>query len=94
MNGEASIGRKNGWQREIAIAAGLLAFGLILLPLTIYVVGQRLLGQYEGSGALGLAESIWLDLLALHPLTWLLVLTPYIVVQLARLARRIWQRRL
>lgn len=94
MDGEAATDSKSTWQRELSIAAGLLALGLIALPFAIYFVGQRLLGDYEGPGALGLAENIWLDLLALHPLTWLLVLTPYGIVQLARLMRRIWRRRL
>lgn len=82
------------WQRETAIAAGLLGFGLLALPFTIYLVGQRLLGEYaEGAGALALAESIWLDLLALRLPAWLLVLSPYLIVQLARVVRRIWRRR-
>lgn len=94
MERDAAIEPKSSWQREISIAASLLAFGLIVLPFSIYVVGQKLLGEYEGAGALGLAENIWLDLLALQPLTWLLVLTPYILVQLARVVRRVWRRRL
>lgn len=94
MEPDAHHGNKKRWQRELAIAAGLLGFSLIVLPFAIYVVGQRLLGDYEGSGALGLAETIWLDLLALQPLTWLLVLWPYLIVQLVRLARHTWRRRL
>ena len=94
MEPDAAIDGKNTWQRELSIAAGLLAFGLIVLPFAVYVVGQRLLGDYAGSGAFGLAESLWLDLLALRPLTWLLVLTPYLAVQAARLVRRVWRRRL
>jgi hypothetical protein len=83
------------WQREVAIAAGLLALGLIALPFAVYVVGQRVLGEYgEGDGALALAESIWLDLLSLRLSAWLLVLSPYLTVQLARGVRRIWRRRL
>lgn len=92
MERDATIDGKNAWQRELSIAAGLLAFGLIVLPFAIYFVGRRLLGDYAGAGALGLAESLWLDLLALQPLTWLLVLTPYVIVQLARLVRRAWRR--
>jgi hypothetical protein len=83
------------WQREVAIAAGLLAFGLLVLPFAIYLVGQRLLGEYgEGAGALALAESIWLDLLALRPQAWILVASPYLTIQLVRLTRRVWQRKL
>ena len=82
------------WQRETAIAAALLAFGLLALPFAIYLVGQQLLGEYaEGAGALALAESIWLDLLALRLPAWLLVLSPYLLIQLARAVRRIWRRR-
>lgn len=81
-----------GWQRELGIAAGLLAFGMLGLPFAIYLVGDRLFGDYAGSGPLGLAETIWLDLASFYPLTWLLVLSPYIIVQVARAARRVWRR--
>jgi hypothetical protein len=83
------------WQREVALAAGLLALGLIALPFAVYVVGQQALGEYgEGAGALALAESIWLDLLSLRLPAWILVLSPYLTIQLARGVRRIWRRRL
>jgi hypothetical protein len=73
----------------------LVALGMLALPFAIYVVGQSLLGEYgEGAGALALAESIWLDLLALRLPAWLLVLSPYLIVQLARGVRRTWRRRL
>jgi len=94
MERDANLDDGKRWQRELSIAAALLAFGLIALPFAVYVVGQRVLGEYAGSGAMGLAESVWLDLLALEPLTWLFVLTPYLIVQLARLVRRVWRRRL
>ena len=82
------------WQRELAIAAGLIAFGLIALPFAVYFVGQRVLGEYgEDAGALALAENIWIDLLSLRLPAWILVLSPYFVVQLARGVRRIWRRR-
>jgi hypothetical protein len=82
------------WQREVAIAAGLLAFGLFALPFAVYVVGQRVLGEYgEGLGPLALAESIWLDLLSFRLPAWCLVLSPYLAIQLARGVRRIWRRK-
>jgi hypothetical protein len=91
---EADAPTGSTWQRETAIAAGLLAFGLLALPFAIYIVGQEVLGEYaQGGGALMLAESIWLDLLALRLPAWLLVLSPYLVVQLVRAVRRTWRRR-
>jgi hypothetical protein len=94
---DAPLGRATTWQREVAIAAGLLAFGLVALPFAIYLVGQQLLGEYgdgEGAGALALAENIWLDLASLRLPAWILVLSPYLTIQLIRGVRRIWRRRL
>jgi len=83
------------WRREVAIAAGSLAFGLIALPFAIYLVGQQVLGEYAAdSGALGVAESIWRDFLSLRLPTWILVLSPYLALQLLRAARRVWRPRL
>ena len=87
-----SVDSSSSWRREIAIAAGCLAFGLIALPPAIYVVGQRMLGEYEGDGAMGLSESIWTDLLALQAPAWLLVLCPYLALQLIRGIRRLLRR--
>jgi hypothetical protein len=92
---EANSPVGGSWQREAALAAGLLAFGAFALPFAIYLVGQQLLGDYaEGAGPLALAENIWLDLLALRLPAWILVLSPYVIVQLARAVRRTWRRRL
>ena len=88
-------GTTKPWQREVVLAAWLLGFGLLALPFAVYVVGQRMVGEYgEGLGALDLAETIWLDLLSFRPAAWILVLSPYLVVQLARGVRRIWRRAL
>jgi hypothetical protein len=80
------------WRREVTIAAATLGFGLLVLPFVIYVVGQQMIGEYsEDSGAMALAETIWLDLLALRLPSWLLVLSPYLIVQLVRFVRRVWR---
>jgi hypothetical protein len=81
------------WRREVAIGAGLLAFGLFVLPAAIYIVGAQIFGEYSvDGGVLALGEGIWSDLLALQPFAWLLVLSPYVIVQLARCVRRLWRR--
>ena len=83
------------WQREATIAAALIGFGLLVLPFAVYIVGARLIGDYgpEGTdlGPMALAEAIWLDLLSLRLPAWLLVLSPYITVQLVRSMRRVWR---
>jgi hypothetical protein len=89
---DTAVAGTSTWRREVAIAAGSVLFGLIALPFAVYVVGQRLLGEYD-SGVLGLAESIWRDFLALQVPAWILVLSPYIAIQLVRFARRVWRPR-
>ena len=90
---DAPVGATN-WQREVAIAAALLAVGLLVLPFAVYFVGQQTLGEYgDGAGPLALAENIWLDLLSLRLPAWILVLSPYLTIQLARGVRRLWRRR-
>jgi len=82
------------WKRELVIAAVLFGVGFFALPWAIYWVGQRLIGDYApDAGMLTLTEQIWSDLLRLEPMAWILVLSPYAVLQLARLVRRTWRPR-
>lgn len=85
----------SSWRRELAIGAAFLGVGLFVLPAAIYLVGSRIFGEYstDGSGMMALAEQIWLDLAAVRPFAWLLVLSPYVVIQLARGVRRLWRAR-
>jgi hypothetical protein len=88
--------RAPNWRRETTIAAAAIGFGLFVLPFAVYVVGERLIGAYApdgGGGALALAETIWLDLLSLRLPAWILVLSPYITLLLARWTRRAWRRK-
>lgn len=80
------------WRREVVIAAIAVGFGLLVLPFAVYLVGERVLGEYAAdAGALALAESVWLDLLSLSLPAWILVLSPYVTVQLVRWVRRLWR---
>lgn len=75
-----------GVKRELLIAVALLGFGALLLPYAIYFVGQRVVGEYEGEGGpVGLGVALWGALLRGQWAAWLLVLSPYLVVQLVRL---------
>ena len=82
------------WKRELVIAAALFCCGFLLLPAAIYWVGRQVIGEYGGDGGiLALADQIWADFLALEPAAWVLVLSPYLALQLIRMIRRAWRAR-
>ena len=82
------------WKRELLIAVLFFGVGFFVLPLAIYWVGQTLIGEYAtDAGPLSLAEQVWSDLLWFEPAAWVLVLSPYIVLQLSRFVRRTWRTR-
>jgi hypothetical protein len=81
-----------GLKLELSLAALLFCFGLTLLPLSIYWVGSFVVGPYsDTTGIMGLLGAIWTGLGQGQPSAWLLVLSPYVVVQLARLTRALWR---
>ena len=80
-------------QKELVIAGVLIGFAVLVLPLGVFWVGQGLIGQYApGAGMLDLAESIWWELMQLRIGAWILVLSPYLIVQIARLTRFAWRQ--
>ena len=55
--------------------------GLILLPVSVYYFGERVVGPYEaGTGLIGFLGSIYGDLLDGRGSAWLLVLSPALVI--------------
>ena len=76
--------------KETLLALALLAFGLICLPALIYLVGQQVVGEYQ-SGSLGLYQAIGEALIEGNVFAWILVLSPYLTVQLLRFG--FWLRR-
>lgn len=78
-----------GWlRRELILAGILIAVGALLLPLAIYFTGQALLGPYsdEGHGLGRLYSDIFGDLAGGFLPAWILVLSPWLGIQLLRLA--------
>jgi hypothetical protein len=93
MNASSEI-HAASWKRELVIAAVLFGFGLLALPFAIYWVGSQMIGEYSPDASpLTLAEQIWTNLLQLEPFAWVLVVSPYVVLQLVRLVRRVWRTR-
>ena len=81
-------------RRELVLAGSLLGFGFFLLPGAVYLVGQTVVGEYPADGGvLALTLNIWADMARGNPLALVLVLSPYGVVQLLRLTRRLWRAR-
>ena len=89
------MARKKSWLRkELLLAAALLSCGLLLLPVAVYWVGGRVVGEYSAeSGVWGLIWDIWSDLAAGSVLAWILVVSPYLLIQLLRVARALWRRK-
>ena len=70
--------------REVFLALGLLTLGLLALPAMVYAVGQVVVGEYEG-GLPALYEAIADGLLAGRIFAWLMVLSPYLSIQMIRM---------
>ena len=73
------------WKKELLLALVLLAVGLLLLPLGVYLAGREIAGDYAGEGLWGLFRHILADLGRGQMAAWLLLLSPYLTVQLSRL---------
>lgn len=80
-------------KRELVLAASLVGLGVLILPGAVYVVGQTVVGEYPADGGvLAMAANIWVEAVRGSPLALALVLSPYGIVQLLRLSRRLWRR--
>lgn len=82
------------WKRELSVAGILLAIGFVGLPLAIYTVGTRIIGEYApDTDFVDLALAIWSALAQGHWAAWLLVLSPFAVVSMLRISRRMLRAR-
>lgn len=83
--------------RELAIFIGLSFFGLLILPLAIYVVGHFVFGEYGEEGMLAFYGTLYSALRNLDAVVLFLVLSPYVVCQMSRLTlwafRKSWELR-
>jgi hypothetical protein len=59
-----------------------------------FTTKRQVVGEYESpAGFLGLLGDIWSDFLNLDLGAWLLILSPYVTIQLARIAFKLMQGR-
>lgn len=75
-------------RRELLLAGIFVPAGLVLMPPAIFMTGQTLLGAYsEGGHGMGhLYGTIFGDLARGFLPAWILVLSPWLGIQLLRLA--------
>lgn len=73
-------------RREALLFAVFGGLGLLALPALVYLVGQQLLGEYRPGANMGVFYAdLYKHLGALSIWAWILVLGPWLAVQLLRL---------
>lgn len=75
-------------RKEFTLLVVLFFAGILLLPLSIFLVGQSVFGEYNGAGFSGFYLQLHHDIRDGQPVVWYLILSPYIIWQLFRLT--IW----
>lgn len=90
MSDNPSNLRKN-IRKEIGLLAGLLFFGLVLMPIAVYLVGQSIFGAYGGQGYGDFFGTLSEKIRAGDKVAWFLVLSPYLIWQCLRLTVRAWR---
>ena len=77
--------------RELLLFLVLLLLGLTALPLAVFYVGDLVFGSYGGDGFGHFLETLFKRLGHADRFVWLLILSPYVVFQLFRIARIAWR---
>ena len=71
--------------KELAILAGLLFLGLVVVPIIIFQVGQTVFGAYGGIGYGDFYGTLSAKVRSGDSVAWFLVLSPYLGWQCLRL---------
>jgi len=71
-------------RRETILLTSCFLFGLILLPVAVYLVGSTLFGAFGDGGLRDFLTTLYTALGKLDPVVWFLVLSPYLFVQCVR----------
>jgi len=78
--------------RELALFLVLFFVGIAILPLSVYVVGFTMFGEYGGTGFSAFFADLHAELRSGDLAIWFLVLAPYVVWQLFRLTVHIFRK--
>ena len=77
--------------RELCLFLCLLFFGLVVLPIGVYLVGDQVFGTYAASGFTGFFGEISSKIRGGDWDAWFLVLAPYLGWQVIRLTALLWR---
>ncbi len=77
--------------KELALLTGFLFFGLAIMPVLIYHVGQSVFGAYGGFGYGEFFRTLTQKIRAGDGVAWFLVLSPYIGWQCLRALAFAWR---
>jgi len=77
--------------KEVALFAGLLFIGLVVVPIIIYKVGQSVFGSYGGDGFAEFFATLSGKVRGGDAVAWFLILSPYLGWQCLRLMTLFWR---
>ncbi len=78
-------------RKEVALLTGLLFFGIVLMPIAIYMIGQAVFGSYGGHGYGDFFGTLSAKLRTGDLVAWFLVASPYLGWQCLRLMAFAWR---
>lgn len=78
-------------KKEVALFAGLLFFGLVILPIAIWFIGKAVFGTYGGVGYGDFFGRLSGKIRDGDLVAWFLVLSPWLVWQIGRLMAFGWR---
>ena len=71
--------------KETALLVGLLFIGFVIMPIAIYWIGPRVLGEFGGYGYSDFFGGLSARIRGGDLVAWLFVLSPYLVWQILRI---------
>ena len=86
-----AVGFRKIATKELALFTGFLFFGLVVLPILVYQVGQSVFGAYGGVGYGDFFGRLSSRIRSGDLAAWFLILSPYLGWQFLRLTALAWR---
>lgn len=83
---------KRRFKLEAGLFLGLLAVGIVLIPIAIYLIGGVVFGDYGDQSFGKFFSALGSKLLAADKASWFLVLSPYLGISVLRLMVWGWKK--